>query len=62
VAVADATVPVPRVVAPSIKVTAPVGRSAPVFTRVVKMTLDPTVTAVGGLAKTDSTVGALFTT
>jgi hypothetical protein len=62
VAVADETVPVPRVVAPSMNVTVPVGRSAPVFTRVVKVTLDPTVTPVGGVAKTDSTVGALLTT
>ncbi len=62
VAVADETVPVPRVVAPSMNVTVPVGRSAPVFTRVVKVTLDPTVTPVDGVAKTDSTVGALLTT
>jgi hypothetical protein len=50
VAVADETVPVPRLVVPSMKVTVPVGRSMPVFTRVVKVTLVPTVTPEAGVA------------
>jgi hypothetical protein len=34
----------------------------PVFTSAVNVTLEPTVSPVGGVAKTDSTVGALLTT